>query len=88
MRPKSFGNWLKSGSKLTPLWQRDPGLNLSGALCKNPQSRSCQTMIQGSLLDVAAALTDRLIHSLVASLPTGARAAKSIMSARIDHPVK
>jgi hypothetical protein len=47
-----------------------------------------QTMIQGSLLDVAAPLTDRLIHSLVASLPTGARAAKSIMSARIDHPVK
>jgi hypothetical protein len=37
MRPKSFGNWLKSGSKLTPLWRRDPGLNLSGALCKNPQ---------------------------------------------------
>jgi hypothetical protein len=37
MRPKSFGNWLKSGSKLTPLWRRDPGLNLSGALCQKTQ---------------------------------------------------
>jgi hypothetical protein len=30
-------DWLKSGSKRTPLWRRDPGLNLSGPLCKNPR---------------------------------------------------
>jgi hypothetical protein len=34
MWPNSFRNWLKSGSKLTPLWRRDPGLNLSGATCQ------------------------------------------------------
>ena len=39
MWTKSLGNWLKSGSEPAPLWRRDPGLNLFGALCKNPQSR-------------------------------------------------
>lgn len=33
---KSFGNWLKSGSEPTPLWRRDPGLNLFAGKCKNP----------------------------------------------------
>jgi hypothetical protein len=44
-------------------------------------------MIQRPLLDVVAPLANRLIHGLVTSLPTGARATKSVMSARIDRPV-